>query len=76
MKKNLYIVHRKSAVGYDEFDSFVVIAPSEDEAKNLAQSYADENEGRWAKGEFSGGRAELITDFSESRVLHSSFNAG
>jgi len=42
---NIYLVYRTDNVEYDEFDAFVVIAKSEDEAKSeLLKNYG----GKWA----------------------------
>lgn len=32
---NIYLVSRNDEVGYDQFDSFVVVANNHDEAKNM-----------------------------------------
>jgi hypothetical protein len=71
----IYICERDGEVGYDEYNSFVVIAANEWEARALAQQEANESE--WhPNGEFIRGKCTEVTDFETARVLLGSFNAG
>ena len=38
---NIYLLNRTDKWGYDDFDSFVVVAESDEEAKNLKLGYCD-----------------------------------
>lgn len=67
----LFIVERTDNVGYDEFDSIVVAAESEDDAIHI------EPQGVWASAEhlavqYIGEAMPLIP----RGVVHASFNAG
>jgi len=43
---NIYLVERTDGVGYDEFDSFVVIAKTEEGAKNTHPYYKEEEDNK------------------------------
>ena len=68
----LYLVSRTDKVDYDEYDSWVVSANTENEAiqvvlndtYNCKQYYADKME------------VEEITNTTESKIILGSFNAG
>jgi hypothetical protein len=76
-EKKLFICERESGtLGYDnKYDSFVLIATDEQEARALAQKAADEGEFHSA-GEFLRGKCTEVTDWKTSRVLLGSFNMG
>lgn len=74
-KKKLFICERNGEHGYDEYDTFIVIARDEREARALAQEAANEGE-YFAKGEFLRGKCSEVVDWQASRVLLGSFNAG
>ncbi|UQT02655.1 helicase superfamily 1/2, ATP-binding protein [Serratia phage vB_SmaM-Sureiya] len=65
----LYIVERTDSVGYDEYDSCVVAALSESDAKYEATEL-------WSKYDPVTVKFIGIADSKEPGVIHSSFNAG
>lgn len=68
----------RQSVGYDSYDSFVVVAGSESEARTIAAECAgDEGEELWLDGQFSSCTA-IGTPHAdlEVGVVVSSFNAG
>ncbi|ANZ49094.1 hypothetical protein FDI85_gp272 [Erwinia phage Machina] len=74
---NLYLLERQDDVGYDEFDSIVVAAPSEAVARATKPGWR----GRWTDVYCDEDgvilRCELIgTTHLEAGVVHASFNAG
>lgn len=74
---NIYICRRKDEVGWDEFDSFVCLANSPKEAKQLAQEAA--NMGEWhpePDAFLSGSCKKIPLDSGKPRILLGSFNAG
>lgn len=75
--RKVYRVTRRYEHWYDEFDSFIVVALDEEEAKKLAQEAADEVEYSHSdKRAFLDGTAEVEPVGGKSRVLLGSFNAG
>jgi hypothetical protein len=75
---NLYLLVATAPVYYDCYDSFVICAENEEEAREIAQaSGADEtNWGKtpfWTSSKYS--TCELLTP-KEKGVVVSSFNAG
>lgn len=87
---NVYVVSRTDGVGYDEYDSFVVVASDEEEARNThpsnnSDSYIehwgspwDEKYRSWiSKSEIHTLDVEHIgTSIQPCGVILSSFNAG
>ncbi|QOC54464.1 hypothetical protein pSALSNUABM04_004 [Salmonella phage pSal-SNUABM-04] len=72
---NLYLLERQDDVGYDEFDSIVVAAPSEGVARAIRPR------GGWVYGE-AWDEAETLTCTNIGTthlpigIVHESFNAG
>ena len=80
---NIYVVSRTDGVGYDEYDSFVVVACDEEEARNThpsnnSDSYIEHWGSSWiSKSEIHTLDVERIgTSIQPCGVILSSFNAG
>lgn len=83
---NIYLVDTVAKVDYDQYDSFVVVADSEEEAKAThpstlygeVQSENTDKDDLWTP--FKDIRVELIgvadSEYKEKTVICSSFNAG
>lgn len=71
----LYRVTRKGEVGWDEYDSFIVLAENEDEARRLAQTAAEEGEWQPPANAFTKGKCDEV-NLNEAGVVLGSFNAG
>lgn len=72
----VYLISRPDAdIGYDEYDSFIVVARDESEVRNLAKvEVGDEGEAVWDTAEIT-----LIADKcadNQPRTVLGSFNAG
>lgn len=69
----LFILERLDSVGYDEYDSFVVRAENETEARNLVGN--NHYPGKiWKCQESSS--CEQIKTTGETKIILGSFNAG
>jgi hypothetical protein len=74
---NLYLLTRTDNVGYDEFDSFVIAANTEEEALALKRPEPDDNYPTWAQDKDV--EVKLIgttTEYTEPTDILGSFNAG
>lgn len=72
---NLYLLEREDDIGYDEFDSIVVAAPTEQAARAIRPR------GGWVYGEAWDDAEKLTctnigTTHLPSGIVHESFNAG
>lgn len=70
---NIYLVERTDKIGYDEYDSHVVVAETELFARLLvAEKAADEGEDIWLA------ESTRVSEISAtpSRIVLSSFNTG
>ena len=80
----LYIVERTDDYGYDVFISFVAVANSKEEVKNLNPSYNgkwDENYSTWIKlADKDTLKVTYIgtasAKYTRPQIIHLSFNAG
>lgn len=77
---NLYLIERIDKVHYDEYDSLVVAAESEDIAKTIHPNYPQPRRisyDSWTTEDKLEVTLIGITDvYKETTVVHSSFNAG
>ena len=72
---NIYIIKRTDAIGWDEYEGFVVVAKNEQEAREIAsKEAADEGEDIWFNHAYT--RCEVVDTLVGPRVVLSSFNAG
>lgn len=75
---NIYLVSRTDSIGYDEYDAFVVVANTEEEAVSFLKTNHDpvKRYGEWSNEV----RVELIgpasNDYTEPTEILGSFNAG
>ena len=70
---NIYLIKRNDAVGYDEYDSAVVIAETPDHALVIAKSiFGTSQWNGWKNWDVS----VTLVDTSKARLLLSSYNAG
>lgn len=80
--KKIFLVKRKSEPDYDEFDSCVIIADSEEEVNYIIDNKREyyENSGNyinyWDNGSSDREVEEISLEASETRELCASFNAG
>ena len=79
--KNLYLVERTDEVGYDEYDSFVVCAESEEQARSTHPDINNNNDCTWINNAdstyISCTYIGVASDHVElNEVIISSFNAG
>lgn len=65
----LYLCTKIGNVNYDEYDSCVVIAPNKKEAIKLASNLLYDED--WFET-----KEIILSDYKESEILLSSFNAG
>jgi hypothetical protein len=76
---DIYIVERKREdVGYDEFDSHMVVANNKKEARSVAsKGCANEGEQCWTSNECE---VKKISSYdgkeTKAKIIHSSYNAG
>lgn len=74
----LWLLETKKDFLYDSYDGFVIRAPTEQAARELAQSkIADEklyDKQFWLKSQFS--ECDLLPDEGNTEIVLSSFNAG
>mgnify|MGYP003463396401 CR=1 FL=1 len=89
---NIYLVARTDRVDYDEFDSFVVIAKTEEEAKNIHPYYKEEEDAKeeawyWKNSHSWVKKDDLYSltitligkatkEYKVRKVICASFNAG
>jgi hypothetical protein len=77
---NLYLISQKENNGYDTYDSAVVVAENEDEARGMSPSYdSDESwlELTWCKKEYVKVEYLGVADEKQEKgYVVSSFNAG
>ena len=72
-KLKIFFIKRNDGVNYDEYDSAVVVARTEEEAKNMIQ--AVHGTGIWnGWGSYDVSIKEVILD--SPRIVIESFNAG
>jgi len=70
---NIYLIKRNDDVGYDEYDSAVVIAETPDQALVIAKSiYGTSQWNGWKNWDVS----VTLVDTSKAKLLLSSYNAG
>lgn len=81
---NLYILNKRNDLEgadnpwvtiYDKYDSFLVSAENETNARIIAASYAaDEGSSAWADSKYS--TCEILVPIQKECLIMSSFNAG
>lgn len=71
---NIYLLTRHDAVGYDEYDAKVILAHSEDYARELANQRVGDEGNIWDNRKIVS--CEEISLNGEARVILGSFNAG
>jgi hypothetical protein len=75
MTTKLYLLSSKEPIGWDQSDSFVVRAKSEEEARLLASGSAGaEGKERWLNPSRSS--CEILSSEGASGIIIDSFNAG
>jgi hypothetical protein len=76
-RMNIYLLERTDSVGYDEFDSFVVVAPDAELARKLLHEHSDGDYGVWAKDELvTATKIGTSDEYAEPIEILGSFNAG
>lgn len=74
MKKKIYLLERQDEGGYDTYDSLVVCASNEDEAKLIRPDYGSDS---WVSADKITVTYIGVADKSiQKGLIHSSFNAG
>ena len=68
---NLYLLERTDDIGYDEFDSIIVAAPTEQAACAIPP-----DRGHWDEGLTMTVTLIGTTHYPAGTVVHESFNAG
>ena len=69
----IYLLRRKDNIGYDEYDSKVIVADSEQRARKLANEFVGDEGTIWDNPKFV--TCEEVDNTLEG-VLITSFNAG
>lgn len=74
---NIYLVERTDGWGFDDFDSFIAVAPDEEYAKSMIPRWQGRG-GGWPDPEHVKVICvgEAVPTFAEPTVLCASFNAG
>jgi hypothetical protein len=71
----LFLLKRDgSDIGYDQYDSFVIIAKNEEEARNIADNSCGDEGRIWNNKDLVS--CDIILPKGSSGIISSSFNAG
>ena len=77
-KINIYLIKRLTEVSYDEYDSFVIRAENEIQARNMAFNVSNDFYKNYCHDfkDLSKSSCEIITKEGTEEIILSSFNAG
>lgn len=74
---NIYIVKRDDGAGYDEYESFVIVAANGTDAVNIAAKFAKEhnltNQGKWTTATLIGKASKR---YKITQIIHTHFYYG
>lgn len=83
---NIYLIKRTDTIGYDEYDSAVVIAEDDEKARHIHPGgYGKFENGEWSMGGYAWAMpqslevtliAKAVPDLPNQGVILASFNAG